>query len=222
MILLSARNVWLGLPRDDGKCSSLKWTINRFLLHRHPGSESWGGGDPSESPRRFPCSFPRSGWSRIEADVLRTWSPPDSLSVPSPTGKICFLHFSALGLTSHWVSKHRFLMRPSFPAPHRLRPKYHLSKFSPHTMQIRRIFQVTLSHQSGGALKGDTQPNGITRPSNGTPNQLSKGVLRSDNRSWMFRSIPWNPPTSVPPDLIATIPQMSLPWFCALLSQQYH
>ena len=33
-------------------------------------------------------------------------------------------------------------------------------------------------------------------------------------------SIPWNPPTIFRPDLIATVPLMSLPQFCALLSQQ--
>ena len=36
------------------------------------------------------------------------------------------------------------------------------------------------------------------------------------------RSIPWNPPTILGPDLIATIPQMSLLSLCALLSQQSH
>ena len=35
-------------------------------------------------------------------------------------------------------------------------------------------------------------------------------------------SIPWNPPTIFSPDLIPTVPQMSLPWFCAPLSQQSH
>ena len=33
-------------------------------------------------------------------------------------------------------------------------------------------------------------------------------------------NIPWNPPTIFHPDLIATILQMSLPSFCALLSQE--
>ena len=35
-------------------------------------------------------------------------------------------------------------------------------------------------------------------------------------------NIPWNPPSIFHPDLIATVPQMSLPSFCALLSQQSH
>ena len=35
-------------------------------------------------------------------------------------------------------------------------------------------------------------------------------------------NIPWNPPTIFHPDLIATVPQMSLPLFHALLSQQSH
>ena len=34
--------------------------------------------------------------------------------------------------------------------------------------------------------------------------------------------IPWNPPTIFRPDLSATIPQMSLPSFCALLFRQSH
>ena len=42
---------------------------------------------------------------------------------------------------------------------------------------------------------------------------------------WRFAdrcNIPWNPPTIFHPDLIATVPQMSLPWFCALLFRQSH
>ena len=36
MTLPSARKVWLSVQCDDGKCSSLKWTRNHFLLHHHP------------------------------------------------------------------------------------------------------------------------------------------------------------------------------------------
>ena len=42
--------------------------------------------DPSNSPRRFFCSSPRSGLSRIKVDVLRNRSPPEILTVPSATG----------------------------------------------------------------------------------------------------------------------------------------
>ena len=46
--------------------------------------------DPSDSSRRFPCSSPRSGRSRIKKDVLRTSSLPESFTVPSATGNIQF------------------------------------------------------------------------------------------------------------------------------------
>ena len=36
MILLLARTVGHSVQRDDGKCSSLRLTRNRFVLHRHP------------------------------------------------------------------------------------------------------------------------------------------------------------------------------------------
>ena len=64
LILLSARTVWLSVQRDDSICSSLKWTRNRFLLHHHTRMSLESRGveeDPSDSPRRFPCSSPRSG-----------------------------------------------------------------------------------------------------------------------------------------------------------------
>ena len=94
MILLSARTVWHSVERDDGKCRSLRWTRNHFLLHHHLGDESWsGGGDPSDSPERFPCSSPRSGLFQVTVDLLRTWSPRDNLTVPSAIGKIKFHHF---------------------------------------------------------------------------------------------------------------------------------
>ena len=82
MILHSARTVWLWLQRDDDKQSCLKWTRNHFLLHN--GIEE----DPSDSPGRFYFSSPRSGRSLIKVDVLRTWSPPESFTVPSAIGKI--------------------------------------------------------------------------------------------------------------------------------------
>ena len=37
--------------------------------------------------RRVSCSSPRSGWSRIQVDVLRTWCPPEILTVPSAIGE---------------------------------------------------------------------------------------------------------------------------------------
>ena len=36
MVLLLARTVGHSVQRDDGKCSSLRLTRNRFVLHRHP------------------------------------------------------------------------------------------------------------------------------------------------------------------------------------------
>ena len=53
-------------------------------------SWSWVEEDPSDSPWRFPCPSPRSGRSRIKVDVLRTWSPPESFTVPSAIGNLIF------------------------------------------------------------------------------------------------------------------------------------
>ena len=91
-------------------------------------------------------------------------------------------------------------MRPSLPIPQCPRPRWILSRFSSRAAHVQGICLAKLS------------PNGITRPSNGAPNRLSQGVFPSDMRSWMFRrcGIPWNPPTMFHPDLIATVPQMSL------------
>ena len=129
-----ARTVWLSVQRDDGKCSSLQRTRNHFLHHHHPAmSVEMVVKTPSDSPRRFPCSSPRSRWSRIKVDVLRTWSPPRNLTVPSAIGNIIFNIFWALTLPSHWVSGHRFQMRPSFcnsymsatkMSPFRIHPAY--------------------------------------------------------------------------------------------------
>ena len=55
----------------------------------HDESRSGVEEDPSGSRwRRFPCSSPRSGRSRIEVDVLRMWSPAESFTVPSAIGKM--------------------------------------------------------------------------------------------------------------------------------------
>ena len=51
------------------------------VIHRWVAEES-----PSDSPRKTWCYSPRSGRSLIKVDVLRTWSPPESLTVPSTTG----------------------------------------------------------------------------------------------------------------------------------------
>ena len=53
------------------------------------GNESWGGGrDPSDSPRKSRWLSPRIGRCRINADVLRSWSPQRGLIRPSAIGKI--------------------------------------------------------------------------------------------------------------------------------------
>ena len=55
----------------------------------HGESRSGVEEDPSDSPGRFPFYSPRSGRSPIKVDVLRTWSPPESLTVRSA---IWFFH----------------------------------------------------------------------------------------------------------------------------------
>ena len=67
--------------------------------------------------------------------------------------------------------------------------------------------------------------NCIVGPLNGITNRLSYGDFPSDKDPEYFAdtsNITWNPPTIHCSDLTATAPQMSLPWFCVLLYQQYH
>ena len=67
-------------------------------------------------------------------------------------------------------------------------------------------------------------PNGVAGPSKGTPNRLSYGVFPSVKRDLErfadSSNTPWYPPTIRHLDWTAIAPQMSLPWFCALLFRQ--
>ena len=69
-------------------------------------------------------------------------------------------------------------------------------------------------------------PNGVAGQLNGSPDPFhEEGLSHQIEDPEIFEdssSIPWNPPTIHCPDLIATAPQMSLPWLNALLSQQSH
>ena len=49
--------------------------------------------DPSDSPRRFSCSCPRSGLSRTKVDVIRRRFHPKICTVPSATGSMNFSPF---------------------------------------------------------------------------------------------------------------------------------
>ena len=142
MILLSARTVWLSVQRDDGKCSSLKWTRNQFLCHHHPAM----GLEVVVNtrlilPKDFLVFLPSLGgpglrWMFSEPDLHQiTW-------LFHLRSGIMFSPFWALTLPSHCVS---WQMRPSFPIPQCLRPKCLLSRFSPRIIHNRGIFQVRLS-----------------------------------------------------------------------------
>ena len=74
---------WMKLPVMDQKS---------FLASPsyHDESRSGAAEDPSDSPWRLSCSSPRSGLSRIKVDVLRTWSPPESFTVPPAIGNMNF------------------------------------------------------------------------------------------------------------------------------------
>ena len=130
-ILISTREVWLLVQRDDGKCSSLILTRNHFLLHHHPAMSL----------------VVETRLSRIKVDGLRTWSPPDSFTFPSAIGKIkkkitIFGRWHFLCIESPSVD---FWCAPSFPTPQCLRPKCLLSRFFPLTRHNRRIFQGVLT-----------------------------------------------------------------------------
>ena len=99
-----------------------------FIASPASGKESWGGGrDPSDSPRKSTWVSPQIGRSRINVDVLKSWSPPGSLIRPSATAKMNF-PFWEISLLLHWVFSSRFPMRPSFPTPECLQPVCHPSK----------------------------------------------------------------------------------------------
>ena len=123
---------WIRLPEMDQKS---------FLASPSYHDESRSGveEDPSDSPWRLLCSSPRSGRSRIKVDVLRTWSPPESFTFPSATGRMIFHHIAALTLPSHWVFQQGFQMRPSAPIPQCMRPRCLLSRFSPRNAYPRNI-----------------------------------------------------------------------------------
>ena len=97
MTLLSTRTVWLWVQRDDG--NKVPWNgpefISCFTITRR-WVLKWGW-------RRPVWSSARCGLSRIKADVLRTWSHPESLTFPPATGKLFFHHSWALTLPLHWV-----------------------------------------------------------------------------------------------------------------------
>ena len=59
-------------------------------------------------------------------------------------------------------------MRPSFPAPQRLQPLCHPSKFTPRTERIKGSIQVILSFQTDGFLTDLSQKQGNTQPMNQT------------------------------------------------------
>ena len=101
--------------------------------------------DPSDSPRRSYCSSPRSGLSLVKVDVLRTWSPPDKMTVPSAIGNIKkdhhfgSVHISfALSLQA-WISDASTFSNSSTSAT---KPRCLLSRFSPRTRHDRGIFEV--------------------------------------------------------------------------------
>ena len=143
-------------------------------------TKSWSGvEDPSDSPERSSRSSPRSALSRIMVDVLRSWSPPDSFTVPSATGNVTFSPLLSFNTPSYWVSRHGFQMRPYFPIPQCLRPLCHLSRFHPNTRHVRGIFQVNISYRTGGVLTSLWQKQGDIQSSN----QMELLLL------WMVRRI---------------------------------
>ena len=194
MIPLSANNVWLWVQRDDGKWSFLKWFKN--ILHRHPevSLEVVEVETLLISPVRKSLWFsPRIGWSRIKRDV------PDLLQ------QILFVHqwlyiwiFHLLEerlLPLHWVLLRRIPMRPSFPAPRRLHPLCHPSKFLPRTERIqgksRQDFLSKLMNSWLAFPRDKEILNQWTKRDGWSFKKFSKTsfmwVFPSDKRSWTFR-----------------------------------
>ena len=97
------------------------------------------------SVRRLLCSSPRSGRSRTEVDVLRTWSPPDRFTVPSATWSLKFPLLCGVG-TSFALSLSAWISDASiFSNPQCLRPRCLLSRFSPRATHTQGIYLVKLS-----------------------------------------------------------------------------
>ena len=71
-----------------------------FLASPSYNDGSWSRVEEDDSLWRLPCSSPRSGRSQMKVAVLRTWSPPESFTVPSAIGN---LNFSPLMGCEHFL-----------------------------------------------------------------------------------------------------------------------
>ena len=172
-----------------------------FIGSPASGNKSWGGGsDPSDSPKKSRWHFPWIGRSRIEVDVLRSWSPPASLIRPSSNGQIN---------SPHWVFSSRCQMRPSSPTPQCPQPVCHPSKFSPAYRAYPRnnpgktFFPNWWILDWSFAVIGwysTNEPNGIIGPLKRLPKtSFSRASSHQIINLWRFAdrcNIPWNLPTN--------------------------
>ena len=169
-----------------------------FLASPSYHDESWRGveQDPSDSLWRFPCSSPRSGRSRNKVDVLRTWSPRESFTVPSTIGNTNVSPFwsvdtsFALSLQA-WISDASIFSNSSMSAttssPFQVPPAFYSC---PRNIPRKTHGPNWCSRDRSSAEIGwysTIAPNGTTGPLNGAPNRLSWSDFPSDNWSCMFR-----------------------------------
>ena len=140
--------------------------------------------------RRESAWFSSSGRSRMKVDVLRRWSPPETLAVPSATGNFKLSHFIGVN-TSFALSLRTWISDASIcsiswmsvidMSPFQIPPAcIAYPRNIPNWCNLDRSFAEIGWYST-------IAPNGITGPLNGIPNRLSYGVLPSDKRSWMFR-----------------------------------
>ena len=189
----------------------------------------------SGSPWRIPCSSPRSGLSRIKVDVLRRWSPPQILTVPSATGNIKLSPFigvntsNALSLRA-WSSDASICSNSSMSAmsrsPFQIPPACNAypMNFPDKTLgpnwcslhwSLAEIgwYSTIVPKCNNWAIKWNSEPRFLRV----SIHQTRDLVCFADSSN-----TPWNPRTVQCPDLIATIQQRCLPWLCALLFPQSH
>ena len=192
-ILLSAHGAQLLVQRDDDECDSLRSSKHRCGLDCHPLACLTVETRPTLRKERR-CALrlvqgnPGLRWIfGTPALCQTTWL------VHLRSGMWNGHHFSAWEPPSQWGSEHEFLTRPNFPAPQCLRPKYLLSKFSPHAMQIQRIFQVKLSYPWLVSAEiewcSTIAAEGIMGSLIDSPQRLSNGVFPSPKKSCTFREV---------------------------------
>ena len=184
------------VQRDYDQYNSLRSTKKSFWASVSSVIASIGW-DPSDSPRRSSLhTSPLSGWSRIEADFQKAWSPPDDLTVPAAIGNVKFSPSFGV-VTSFALSLRAWISEASknFQLLNVCDQNVSCPDSTAYIAYPRNIpgktFLPNWWSLDGSLAKFEwystISPNGMTEPLNGSPSRRSLGVFLLDNRSWTFR-----------------------------------